>query len=165
MALLNSTTSDELTTLTPTDEESELARESARRIAMLLGGAGESQAPGAAVRVQIGGDDEPHEVVTLPASALRLLARLLEEMAEGNGVKLLPIHAELSTQQAAELLNVSRPYLVRLLDEGAIPSRRIGTHRRVLLRDVMDYKQRQLALRLAALEELTAQAQELNMGY
>ena len=163
MALLNSTVLEELTTLTPTDDESELARESARRLAALLGT--ESQARGAAVRVQIGGDDEPHEVITLPASALRLLARLLAEMAEGNGVKLLPIHAELSTQQAAELLNVSRPYLVRLLDEGAIPSRRVGTHRRVLLRDVMDYKQRDDERRHAILDELTAEAQELNMGY
>lgn len=109
--------------------------------------------------------DENGEQVVLPASALELLKNILVQMAQGNALTLMPIHAELTTQQAADILNVSRPYLVKLLEAGDIPFAKKGTHRRVLFKDIQTYKTQIDQLRLKALDELTAQAQELEMGY
>jgi len=82
----------------------------------------------------------------------------------GNAVRLIPHHAELTTGEAAELLNVSRPFVVRLLDEGQIPSHRVGTHRRVMFKDVMTHKAEHRRARRAALDELTRLDQELGLS-
>ena len=142
----------------PTADDALLARESARRLAPVL-----AKANGT-VQVRVGQPDGANEAVTIPATAFRLLVTILAEMASGNAVRLIPHHAELTTQEAAELLNVSRPYVVRLLDDGRIPSRRVGTHRRVLFRDVMAYKEAHRRARGAALDRLTALDQELGLS-
>jgi excisionase family DNA binding protein len=139
----------------PTDQEIELAREAGPRLADLLG-------KGKTVEVRVGSKDER---LMLPASSMRLLADILVQMGEGNAVAVLPVETELSSQQAADVLNVSRPYLVKLLDDGKLPHRTVGTRRRVLLCDVLAYKKTVADARAKVLEELAAQAQELNMGY
>jgi excisionase family DNA binding protein len=142
----------------PTEDERLQAQEAARRLAPRL----TTQRP---VQVQIVDEDRPPETVAIPLPALRLLARILAEMAEGNAVTLTPLHAEITTQEAADFLGVSRPFLVGLLEKGEIPFRMVGTHRRVRFRDVLGYKERIDAARAETLRELAAQAQELNMGY
>ena len=137
----------------PTEKESSLARQAGRR----LGRYGRRD-----LKITLGGTGE---AILLPASAVRMLNQALSEMASGNAVTLVPAHAELTTQQAAELVGVSRPFLITQMRQGLLPFRKVGTHRRVLLKDVMEYKRKIDAARLDVLDELAAQAQELKLGY
>jgi excisionase family DNA binding protein len=146
-------------TVAPTEADTQLALESSRRLASHKLGRR------ASVRIQLLDDGKEPEAVAVPTSALRLFLQLLTEMSQGNAVTLIPTHAELTTQQAAELLNVSRPYVVKLLDEGRIPFRTVGKYRRVRFEDLMAYKRQDDEARAKILDELTAEAQELGMGY
>lgn len=101
--------------------------------------------------------------IRLPYSILKVLMEVVHEMARGNAVRVMPIHAELTTQQAAELLNVSRPFLVSLLEQGEIKYRKVGTHRRILLEDLLIYKDRRDRERLSALDELAKEDQRLGL--
>src|SRR5688572_17401851 len=116
--------------------------------------------------VQVRPEGESRDVsVTVPREAFELFLEVLGQMANGNAVTIVPVHAELTTQQAADMLNVSRPYLVTLLDEGKIPFRMVGTHRRVRVADLLEYKQKDASHRKAILDELTAEAEKHGLGY
>lgn len=110
-------------------------------------------------------DAEQEQPLELPAGAVALLMDILEAMAAGRGVTLMPENAELTTVQAADVLNVSRPFLIKLLDEGAIPHRKVGKHRRIRVEDVMAYKASIDREREAVLDQLVSEAQEQDMGY
>lgn len=101
----------------------------------------------------------------VPVKAIRLLVEILDAMARGDAVSLIPIHRELTTQEAANILNVSRPYLVKLIESGEIPFHKNGVRRKVLFKDLMEYKQKRDRESMVLLDELTAEAQELDMGY
>lgn len=105
------------------------------------------------------------ERVSLPASAFAALRAVVDGMARGETLTLIPQGTELTTQQAADLLHLSRPYLVRLLDAGEIPHHRVGTHRRVRVEDVLAYRERRDGRRRDALRELTRLSEELPGGY
>ncbi len=139
--------------VTPSTDDVELARESVRLLGVL-------PTQKEAVELVLRG-----VAVKVPSLAVRVLLRVLKEVGEGHTVATVALDRELSTQEAAVLLNVSRPFVVKLLDEKVIPSRKVGTHRRVLAGDVLAYKQRSEGERRSALDQLTAQAQELGMGY
>ena len=117
---------------------------------------------GASVSLTATGADATLEI---PGHALRALVDILAQIANGNAVTVAPVHAELTTQQAADLLNVSRPYLVKLLEEDKIPHRRVGNRRRVLLEDLIAYKRIDDAERRAIADKLTAEAQSLGLDY
>ncbi|MEM9981187.1 MAG: helix-turn-helix domain-containing protein [Bacteroidota bacterium] len=102
---------------------------------------------------------------SIPVKAFVLLESILKAMAAGKAVTLMDIEAELSTQKAAEFLNVSRPHLTKLLKSGKIPFRKVGSHRRVKLRDIVVYQQNLERKQKKALDFLTSQAQELNLDY
>ena len=103
------------------------------------------------------------EIVDIPKTAVWLLREILEHMAHGKGVAVTPLHAELTTRQAAELLQVSRTHLVQLLDEDRIPYRKVGSHRRVRVEDILAYRRETESRRREALDELTARDQELGL--
>lgn len=146
-------TARDMTSL-PNTEDASLARVSAQELSALL-----AEMPHAErARVRLDGHD-----LILPRQALALLRDVLSEMAQGNAVTVVPTHAELTTQEAANILNVSRPYLIKLLEEGKIPHHKVNKHRRIRFDDLMAYKRQQDAQSAAALDELARQAQELDM--
>lgn len=140
----------------PTSQEIEQAKETSRAL---------SKYSNEQLRIRVFDKNDQGEDMVLPGYAFNLLLDILTQMSKGNAVSFMPVNAELSTQQAASLLNVSRPYFIELLNKGAIPFRKVGTHRRVLAKDVFAYKDHEDQERLKVLDELAGQAQELGMGY
>jgi len=107
--------------------------------------------------------DTGERTVTVPSQAFELFLEVLGQMANGNAVTIVPVHAELTTQQAADLLNVSRPHLVKLLGSGAIPFRRVGAHRRVAASDLFNYKKQEQVRQAKLMAELAAEGQRLGL--
>ncbi len=103
------------------------------------------------------------EELELPESVFHLLRQLVHDLAQGNTVMIVPGHRELTTQEAADLLNVSRQYLVEVLKAGDIPFTLVGTHRRVHLDDLMEYKNKRDAKRREGLSLLTKKSQQLGL--
>lgn len=103
------------------------------------------------------------EKYPLPRSVRTVLTAVLKEMAKGNAVVVVPVHHELTTQEAADLLNVSRPFLVSLVERGDIPHTMVGKHRRIRFADLMDYRKRRDETRSAALARLAAESAELGL--
>jgi excisionase family DNA binding protein len=146
-----------LTTIRPNEQDVRLARRSALELSRQ-----EEREDQAVVTVSSGANETE---VAIPGIAFRMLKMILDELAQGHAVALSPVDQEVSTQKGADLLNVSRPYLIKLLESGKIPFRKVGTHRRVRLADLLEYKARMDADAERAFAELVEQAQELGMGY
>ena len=151
-------------TVIPTAADAELARESGLQLCHFLGKHPLNN-DSSHLRLRLQANNEPEEVMTIPVSAFRLLADILAQMARGNAVTLIPVNAELTTQQAADILNISRPFLIKLIEDGQIPYRKVGTHRRIRFEDLMVYKRDIDNKRRDVLADLVSEAQELNMGY
>jgi excisionase family DNA binding protein len=103
------------------------------------------------------------EEIPLPASLSTVLQQIVSQLTHGNAVRVASIHEELTTQEAADILNVSRPYLIKLLEEGTIPFVKTGTHRRIRFSDLMEYKRYRDVERKRALAELVQLSQELGL--
>jgi len=147
------------TTRIPSQEEAALAKLCSQELAGVLATNGDEQNFSFTDK-----SGKIHDIV-LPKPALNLFIEVLTQLGEGNIVQITPIHAELTTQQAADMLNMSRPSLIKLLDEEVIPFSRTGNRRKVAYSDVMNYKESLLEKRLSSLEELSALDREVDMGY
>ncbi|KAF1040501.1 MAG: hypothetical protein GAK33_00118 [Burkholderia lata] len=143
----------------PVEREMQVAVEGQRTLAAYLATRADTQ------RIHIFDDESRAHNVELPTSALRLLVDILTEMADGNAVKVVPVHTELTTQEAADLFNASRRYLIKLLESNALPYYCAGKHRRIRFSDLMRYKAERDQASADAMNELSRQAQELRIGY
>ncbi len=143
----------------PTPEEIALAKISSRELSAVLQTKGNSQT------LSITDREGVVHAVKLPVAALHFLVEVLTQLSEGNMIKLTPVHAELTTQEGADLLNISRPTFIKLLNNKKIPYHRVGNRRKVTFVDVNNYKQEIDNKRMTALEQLSALDQEMNMGY
>jgi excisionase family DNA binding protein len=136
----------------PTESDSELAKTASRTLV---------RTKDQSVKVML---DDGKEL-TLPKSVTELLVRILTELSNGNMVNIVPIHAELTTQEAANHLNVSRPFLIKMLESGKLAFHKVGSHRRIKFEDLKRFMANQEVLREAAMQEMADIDQELGLGY
>jgi excisionase family DNA binding protein len=142
----------------PTDQETQIARTASAVLTSLISSAENSPA-----HLSVCAREKEEARIALPPSVIRLLLNALQEMAKGNAVTLLPIPKELTTQQAADMLGVSRPFLLKLLEEEKIPSRLVGTQHHVLYQDVLYYAQQERIRREQVMEALVAETESLGL--
>jgi excisionase family DNA binding protein len=138
----------------PTDAESLIAKEAVEKLKPVA-------AAGVDVKIRV--VERAEIVVPLPARAVALIVELLKTIADGKSVSLIPYGAEMTTNQAADFLNVSRPFVVGLLEKNEIPYRKVGSHRRILMADLLDYKKKSDVRRRAAIGDMVAHAQRNNL--
>jgi len=138
----------------PSVEDIDAARVAARRLSQ-IGGSGKS--------VSFVLENQAEEPITLPANIFRSIVKMLIEIGNGNAVQVLPIQAELTTQQAADLLNVSRPHLIKLLDQGKMEFRMVGTHRKLTARDVIAYRDKTDHARREALTRMVEADEKMGL--
>jgi len=144
-----------LRVLPPSELDADLARTAASKILPFI----RRQAPQTVHLTFADGK----ESIVLPSGSLEMFNSILESMATGHGVMIFPQHAELTTMEAADILNVSRPYLIKLLEAGDIPHHKVGRHRRILMDDLMAYKEKSNRQSRAAMDELVALSEELGL--
>ena len=154
-------TVEQLLIASPSQEDAEAITELDRTLESAL--EAQAQEPhGASVHLPaLVGPDGSH--VPMPVAVYELLHEIVHRMARGDSITLVPRHKELTTQQAAEVLNISRPFLIKLLDRDEIPYRWEGTHRRIKLQDVLAYRDRRSARRRRGIEHLAQKSQELGI--
>jgi excisionase family DNA binding protein len=150
-------TGDQTDPAEPSPTDTAFARESARLLAPSLAAANGT------VRLRVEDPNVPSQSVVVPTVALQLLLKILNELGDGNTVRVVAGHIDLTTGEISELLNTSRPYVIKLLDEGKIPSHRVGTHRRARLKDVLDYRDEHYKTRKGILDHMSAIDQELGL--
>lgn len=141
----------------PAPKEIEAAVRGQRELATYLSTRFETQ------KISIQDADNVSHQIELPTSSLMLLMTILGELAAGNAVQVVPVHAELTTQEAANILNVSRPHMVKLLEDGELPFHKTGRHRRILFADLMKYKDLRDQKSQKAMQELSDLSQELGL--
>ncbi|MFA7336973.1 MAG: helix-turn-helix domain-containing protein [Candidatus Obscuribacterales bacterium] len=143
----------------PSSAEVELAKVSLPKLTNLF--SGQTSSCESSFTLKIDNDQE----IDITPSAVQALIEAVSLIAHGKAVVVNSIDKVMETQEAADFLNVSRPYLCKLLDSGEIPHHTVGRFRRVNYEDLLEYKSRRITKQNQAMDELIAQAQELNMGY
>jgi excisionase family DNA binding protein len=139
----------------PAEDEVTQARDAGRQLARLL--------PDDNGSLRLVTDDNRHEMIAIPPGALRLFVDVLTQLGQGRAVTLLPQRAELTTQEVADYLNVSRPYVVGLIEQNKLPARKVGTRRRIAFEDLVRFEGQDRAKRRTALDELARIDQELGL--
>lgn len=146
---------DVLEPMVPTPEQSRIAQASSRKLGPL------TKTIGNRLRIKVQDVPNQDEILELPEPVVQMLLKILVHVAKGEAVAIVPSNKVLSTNEAADILNVSRPFLIGLLESGKIDHHMVGTHRRVLFRDLMDYKRKMHQERMNALDEMAELSQEL----
>ena len=150
-------TSKPIASIDPGDVDTEVAGRAARRISDYL-----SSHPGEDL-IEALGEVGAEDALVIPRPTVVMLAQVLSLLESGHGVQIIPKDAELTTQQAADVLNVSRPYLIGLLESGQIPFRKVGRHRRITFEELMEYKRQDDLKRRGAADDLADLSQELGL--
>ena len=139
----------------PTDDESAQARDAARQLARLM--------PDGEQPLRLVAEGDGRESISIPSGAARLFLDALIQLGQGRAVMIAPGKAELTTEEVADYLNVSRPYVVKLIESGRLPTRVAGMHRHVSIADLIKFDEEDRKARRAALDELARMDQELKL--